>query len=58
MRSSVIVKIMVFLHGTNIVEENGVDLPIGNAARKLRAWRVQGAEIVSNSSEMIRRGRE
>ncbi len=46
MRSSVIVKIMVFLHGTNIVEENGVDLPIGNAARKLRAWRVQGAEIV------------
>ncbi len=37
---------MVFLHGTMISEENGVDLPIGNAGRKLRAWRAQGAEIV------------
>ncbi len=39
-------KIMVFLHGTTIGEEHGVDLPIGNAPRKLRAWRAQGAEIV------------
>ncbi len=39
-------KIMVFLHGTTIEEENGVDLPIGDAARKLLAWVGQGAEIV------------
>ena len=30
-------KIMVFLHGTTIGEEHGVDLPISNAARKLPA---------------------
>ncbi len=37
---------MVFLHGTTIGEEHGVNLPIGNAARKLRTWRAQGAQIV------------
>ena len=37
---------MVFLHGTTISEEKGVDLPIGQASKKLRAWRDQGAEIV------------
>lgn len=37
---------MVFLHGTTIREEKEVDLPIGQASKKLRAWKDQGAEIV------------
>lgn len=36
---------MVFLHGTTIGEENGVDLPIGHASKKLKAWEGQGADI-------------
>ena len=39
-------KILVFLHGTTITEEDEVDLPILNAARKVQAWKAQGAEIV------------
>lgn len=39
-------KIMVFLHGITITEENGVDMPVGDAATKVQAWRRHGAEVV------------
>ncbi|HZY47256.1 MAG TPA: hypothetical protein VFE96_05595 [Candidatus Bathyarchaeia archaeon] len=37
---------MVFLHGTTIGEEKGVDLSVGHVSHKLQAWKRQGAEIV------------